>query len=243
MSAVATKPSDAETLSPQIASLERDAVALTAALASSRRTRLLLLLAVVAFVGITCIAFYRLFSQFIGDEQRAKLQALAEKELHDRQDYLMKEVQTLVNSSTPIVSAAFAEQAKKDLPGFMRAAGAERDALVQNLQAKLEERLHAHHEKLLARHEKMLHEEFPAVKDDKLHAAMMANLMVAVDKLVRKYYIDEMSSEMQGMYKSWDEFPIAPPRAEGDDPLEDQLVANLMELLKTKLSETHPPAP
>ena len=64
------------------------------------------------------------------------------------------------------------------------------------------------------------------------------NLQVVVDELVKKYYIEELQSEMKTLYATWDEFPAASPADKGDLPLEDQLVANLLELLKIKLAET-----
>ena len=162
----------------------------------------------------------------------------AQQRLTERNDLIMKDVQALVDHSAPVVSKAFYEQAKNDLPAFLKAGQAERDKLVENLQERLTERLKKHHQTLLARHEKLLHEEFPAVKDEKLHVAMMANLQVVVDELVKKYYIEELQSEMKTLYATWDEFPAASPADKGDLPLEDQLVANLLELLKIKLAET-----
>src|SRR5437879_5747735 len=83
---------------------------------------------------------------------------------------------------------------------------------------------------LLARKQKLLRGGFPAAEDEKLHAAMMANLQVVVDGMVRKYYIEELKSEMLALYGLWDEFPPAPPIEKGDLPLEDQLIGNLQEL-------------
>ena len=154
----------------------------------------------------------------------------------------MKEVQGLVDHSTPVVTKAFYDRAKDDLPAFLQASQAERDKLVEELQEKLSERLKKHHEQLLARHQKLLREEFPAVEDEKLHEAMMANLQVAVDGLVQKYYIEELRQEMLTLYGLWDEFPPVPPGEHGDLPLGDQLIGNLLELAKIRLAETSPPA-
>ena len=238
MSADATNPSEIEPFPQRVAALHSDTRQLVDALAQVRRTRQVLLLALVAFVCITCFAFYRLATRFQQKEHLDLLVRKAQERFAANTDTYMKDVQRLVDHSAPVVSKAFLDQTKKDLPAFLQAGQAQRDKLIDDLQVKLTERLKAHHEQLLARHQKVLREEFPAVEDEKLHAAMMANLQVAVDGLVRKYYIEELRTEMLALYGLWDEFPPAPPAENGDLPLEDQLVANLLELLKIKLAET-----
>jgi hypothetical protein len=162
----------------------------------------------------------------------------AQERLAERNPFIMSEVQKLVDHSAPIVSQAFCEQTKKDLPAFLQAAGAERDTFVEELQKRLNERLTVHHQKLLARYMNVLREEFPAVRDEKLHEAMMANLQTTVDALVRKYYVEELRTELLALYGQWDDFPVAPPVADGEPPLEDQLLANLLDLLKLKLAQS-----
>jgi hypothetical protein len=241
MSPDAANPNEAEALSKRVVSLQRDAEQLVHALAQSQRTRRLILVAMAVFVCVTCYAFYGLATRFQRKEQMDLLLRKAQDRLEKRSDFLMKEVQALVDHSAPVVSEAFYDQAKKDLPGYLQAVQAERDKFTENLQVRLEKRLKAHHQKLLERHAKLLKEEFPAVEDEQLHAAMMANIQVAVDKLVRKYYIEELKQEMLAMYGTWDEFPAADPPSTGDLPIEDQLIGTLLELLKLKIAESPTP--
>ena len=238
MSTGTTNPTEIEVLAERANSLHQNTQQLMGALSQVRRTRFILLLALVVFAAVTCFAFYRLVAKFQEKEQLDLLLSKAQQRLTERNDLIMKDVQALVDHSAPVVSKAFYEQAKNDLPAFLQAGQSERDKLVENLQERLTERLKRHHQNLLARHEKLLREEFPAVKDEKLHVAMMANLQIVVDELVKKYYIEELQSEMKSLYATWDEFPAADPADKGDLPLEDQLVANLLELLKIKLAET-----
>ncbi|MSR59555.1 MAG: hypothetical protein EXS05_18250 [Planctomycetaceae bacterium] len=241
MSSGVSPSTESNSFGARFAAIERESQALVGALSGSQRTRQLVFLALVAIVCITCYAFYKLATRFQQKEQMDALVAKAQERLEDNSDYLMREVQTLVDVSAPVLSEAFYEQAKHDLPGFLQAMQSERNQFVESLQAKLEVKLNAHYEMLLDRHQRLLAEEFPAVTDAKLHEAMMANLRVAVDKLVRKYYIEKMRDELLAMYATWDEFPPAPPAAEGEPRLEDQLVAELLELLKLKLAETPTP--
>jgi len=233
-----TPPGQNESLSQRVASLEQDTRQLVGALAQSQRTRKLIILALVVFVCVTCYAFYGLATRFQRKEQMDVLVRKAQDRLEQRSEFMMKEVQALVDHSAPLVSKAFMDQAKKDLPGYLEAVQSERDKFTENLQARLEERLKTRHQELLERHAKLLKEEFPGVEDEKLHAAMMANLQTAVDKLARKYYIEELKQEMLAMYGTWDGFPAAEKAAAGDPRIEDQLIGTLMELLKLKIAES-----
>ena len=69
MSAGSTNASEAEVLPKRVASLSSDTRQLVDALAQVRRTRQVLLLALVVFVCTTCFAFYRLATQFQQKEQ------------------------------------------------------------------------------------------------------------------------------------------------------------------------------
>jgi hypothetical protein len=242
LSTDATNASVSEVLPKRVASVHSDARQLMEALAQVRRTRQVLLLALVVFVCITCFAFYRLATRFQQKEQLDLLVRKAQERFAANTDQYMRDVQGLVDHSAPVVSKAFYDQAKKDLPAFLQASQAERDKLVEDLQQKLSKRITQHHEQLLSRHQKLLREEFPAVEDEKLHEAMMANLQVAVDAMVQKYYIEELKNEMLVLYGSWDEFPPVPPAGKDDLPLGDQLIGNLLELMKIKLAETSSPA-
>jgi hypothetical protein len=232
---------ETEVLAKRIVSLERDAQQLAQALAQSQRTRGILILALAVFVGVSCYAYYGLATRFLRKDQMDLLVRKAQDRMEQRSDFMMKEVQALVDHSAPVVSQAFYDQAKKDLPAYLQAIQSERDTFTENLQARLEERLQAHHQKLLERHLRLLKEEFPAVEDERLHAAMTANLQVAVNKLARKYYTNELKVEMLSMYGIWDEFPAAAPSAEGDVATEDQLIGALLELLRLKIAQS--PAP
>lgn len=229
-----------DALSKRADSLQQDVKDLIAAQSQVRNTRLLLLLLLIGFVSGTCYAFYGLVAKFQQKEHLDLLVQKAQDRLAKKNDLLVKDVQALVDHSAPVISKAFYDQAKKDTPAFLQAIGSEREKLVEDLQAKLSKRLIEHHEKMVARHQKLLKQEFPAIEDEHLHEAMTANLQIAADALVQKYYIEELKTEFLALYGLWDEFPPAPPADKGDLPIEDQLVANLLELLKGKLAETSP---
>lgn len=242
MSTTVTPAREHESLAPRVAALERETQGLAQSLGEARRTRLLILLLLVAFVCATCFAFYRLATRFQQPEQLQLLRTKAEEKLRDKSDLIVKEAQTLVDNAAPALQTAFMEQFNKDLPTYMQAVGAEREALVENLQKGLQVKLEAHHQQLLERHQALLREEFPAVKDEELHARMMANLQVAVNRLVKKYYIDEVHDQMFALYGLWDEFPMADPAASGELPLADQIYGNVWEWFFLRIKSAEPGA-
>ena len=57
-----------------------------------------------------------------------------------------------------------------------------------------------------------------------------------IDKLVKKYYVDEMESQYRQLYSTWDAFPAAETPKPDELPLEDQLKGVLLDMLRYKLA-------
>jgi hypothetical protein len=58
----------------------------------------------------------------------------------------------------------------------------------------------------------------------------------AMQRMLKKYYVDEMRDEMLGIYETWDRFPAAEPVGPNDPRLEDQLIGNLLEYLSYRFT-------
>jgi hypothetical protein len=226
------------TLAVQLDAVQRQLDELARANARGRTVRLVLFLAVFGFVAVTCFLFYRMASQFQSDENLRLLARTAQDRLSTRQEEYLRQLQILADNTSPVLTQAFLQQAKKDLPTYMQLVAKERDQLADNLQTKLEKRLDNHYQQVLAQHDKTLKEEFPLVQDKELHRRMMANLETVVKKLVKKYYVDELHNQVVLLYTTWDEWPAAAPAAKGEPPTEDQFIAGLLELLTYRMS--HP---
>lgn len=222
----------------RVQQLEREARRVVDVLAQAQRTRQLLFLVLIAFVCVTCYAYYRLATRYQQKEQLDLLLTKAQDQLEKRSDFLATQAQSLVDETAPVVSAAFLEQTKRDLPGFLKAVDGERDKLLENLVSRLEQRLAEHQHRIIERHHALLEQEFPDVKDTHLHEAMLKSLETAFDKLVNRYYIDTMRNEILQIYADWDQFPMVDAVQSGDPRLEDELQGALLELLKMKLTET-----
>src|SRR5258708_2461079 len=105
----------------RIEALERQTAALSAALVQAQRVRLWITLALVAFIGLTITVFYRRAEQLNSAENRDRLTALAQKSVDDHADDFMRQLEALARTAGPVVTNAFYEQAKKDLPKYLQA--------------------------------------------------------------------------------------------------------------------------
>jgi hypothetical protein len=218
---------------PGLEAVLNDSARLVEALESARRTRRFLLLGVLVFLVATGAMFYRLISRISSQENIQEITRLAQARLAENSDQYMNEVRQLIDASTPVLTDAFYKRAKDDLPIFVRSIG---DQLANNLMDQLEKRLSNHYKTILDRHEAILQEELPETKDPELRRRLETNLGVAFDRLVKKYYADEINAQLTTLVDTWEKFPEAPPPDSGTT-LGDQLVGNLFELLKLKLVE------
>ena len=234
--------SELEQLTARLDELQRHTEGLTAALENSRTTRRLIMLAFLAFVVVSLWQFYALGNQLRSAEYQNRLMAELQKSLDGNQKSFQAEGEKLVKAVTPVVTTAFSEQSKKDMPVFMQIIDRERTTLLESLATRMSEKLEDHHHKLLSRHDKLFQEEFPSVQNPEIRDRMMGNTLLALDRLVKKYYVDELKKELQSMDRAWEDFPPADKAGEGDPPLESQLVGELMDLLAIKFSRSRPAA-
>jgi len=222
----------------QVVVLEQRAAALEQALVIGRWVRTGMLLAIAGVAVYFAWSFFALGKHLQSQPNIDRVLKLAEERLSERSGEYLKEVQTLVDDATPVLSTAFSAQMKKDLPSYMDRLGQERKLFEENLQAKLETYVETQQAKLLTNARGLLEQEFPEAADGKLHGRMLDNLTVAVHELTQKYYVESLKHGLEQMYANWDDFPVAPKAEAGDAPLEDQLVADLLDVLTIKLTQS-----
>ena len=216
--------------------LQRRHDAFSAAVDRARRTRRLIMIAFLAFVAIIGWRFYALANTLRSQDYQDRLRDELGKSVATNQDEFTREAEKLVKKITPVISEALSEQSKKDLPLFMQLIDTERKTLMTGLPQRLSERVEKHHREMLRRHEKLIQTEFPAVQDSDVRDRMMGNVYTALDRLVKKYYVDEFQKEFQRMSDAWDDFPPADVPGVGDPGLDEQLMGELMDLVAVKLS-------
>jgi hypothetical protein len=227
-----------QALGQQSEAVQRAAAALSASMARARTVRLVIVLAGVALIAVVCVKFYSLGIEIQSPEYLNALVASGQKRLAENSDRYRGEVDKLVEHASPAVSKAFTEQAKKDLPEFLKKMEKEKDTLAADLQEDFSNRLNTHYERLLAQQENTLKQEFPAIKDDATHERMVKNLDKAVQKLVKKYHVEEFRRKVDELVFTWDHFPEANRPGAGEPSLEDQLITTLLQVLAVSLGSS-----
>ena len=234
--------SELEQLTARLDELQRRTEGLTAALERSRNTRRMIMLAFLVFVVVAVMGFYSLANRIQSADYQNRLIAALQKSVASNQDVFAKEAEKLVAGVTPVVQTAFSEQASKDMPLFMEDIDKQRHVLVENLTDQMTKKIEGHHHELMRRHEKLFKEEFPAIQNAETRERMIGNTCLALDRLVKKYYVDEFKKELQAMETTWEGFPVADLPAKGEPSLEEQLKGALMDMVAITLSRSRPAA-
>lgn len=227
-----------EQLTARLDELQRLTAGLTAALAGSRNSRRMIMLAFVAFVFVALMGFYSLANRIQSAEYQQRLVAELQKSVASNQDTFASEAQKLVEGAAPVIQTAFSEQASKDMPLFMQVIDAQRTEMVNSLVEQMTKKLEGHHHDLVRRHEKLFQQEFPTVQNAEVRERMVGNICLAFDRLVKKYYVDGFIRELKSMETAWEEFPLADQPAEGEASLEEQLKGSLMDLFAITVSRS-----
>ncbi|MBM3970892.1 MAG: hypothetical protein FJ302_13690 [Planctomycetes bacterium] len=227
-----------EQLTARLDELQRRTAGLTAALAGSRNSRRMIMLAFVAFVFVALMGFYSLANRIQSAEYQQRLVAELQKSVASNQDTFASEAQKLVEGAAPVIQTAFSEQASKDMPLFMQVIDAQRTEMVNSLVEQMTKKLEGHHHDLVRRHEKLFQQEFPTVQNAEVRERMVGNICLAFDRLVKKYYVDGFIRELKSMETAWEEFPLADQPAEGEASLEEQLKGSLMDLFAITVSRS-----
>ena len=230
--------SELDQLTVRLDELQRRTEGLTAALEQSRSTRRLIMIAFLGFVLIAGWRFYALGNMIRSDNYQARLLVEVQESVTDNQQEFSREAQKLVDGATPVVTTAFSKQSEKDMPRFMQIINEERAKLLESLSQRMAQKIESHHHGLLRRHDKLFQEEFPAAKDADVRERMMGNTCLALDRLVKKYYVDEFQKELKTMDRTWEDFPPADKPSAGEPPLDSQLIGELMDLLAIKFSRS-----
>jgi hypothetical protein len=214
----------------KIRALGQEVAAMKVALRRSSLTRLTLLLLVLAFLAVSIWMFYNLAMRFGSKENLDRLAAKANERINQSAEPAMKQLQGLVDHCTPVLTKAFSDQAQADMPKYTEVLDAQRELLVKNLETRLGDRITARCEAAGERYEAILREEFPQVDDSELLVQMYASIEQIMEKLVAKYYSEQIRQEVEGVADSWDDFEMADLPAEGETPLEQEFLAELMQL-------------
>lgn len=225
------------TLSERTDHVDAETAAVIKALAKSKRITRCILLGLVIVLVIAGVVFKLKIVDKVTDEAMLEdVGELAQAKLELNMPTYQSELTSLVEAATPMLREAIQDQMQEDMPQYEEALTEQRLLLIENLQARLKQKLSGQQDELLDKYKAILKEEFPQIDDEERHARMIANVKTAMDQLVQKYYVDEFREHLERMYELWETWPVADPVPEGGDPLADQAFGYLLELLQVKLA-------
>jgi len=227
---------DGNSAQERVQSLENQLAELNSALLTVKRTRRIVLVLFFAFVGLIVFLLNDIATELRSEEYLGQLRTEAEKSLENNSAEYMKEVQSLTDEVTPVVTKAFYEQAKKDAPLYAGSFDREKEQLAENLRVRIEEEVNNYYDNALNKYEAELIRNFPKAQDENVRRQLKANLRRSLNKLATKYYADQLKAELDQLYAAWETFPPADMPDKEDLPLEDQLIGYLFELMTVKLS-------
>lgn len=217
-----------EALLSQIATLGDEVTAVKVALRRSSRTRLLLLLLVLAFLAVAIWMFYTLALSFGSKENLNLLAEKANERLDQSVEPAMNHLQGLIDHCMPVLTKAFNDQTQADMPKYTKTLDEQRELLVRNLESRLGDRITARCETVGDQYEAILREEFPEVDDSDLIVQMYASMEQILVKLVDKYYSEQIRQEVEEVCQRWEDFEMADLPEEGDLSLQQEFLAELM---------------
>jgi hypothetical protein len=243
MPAAGSGPVDGSPSTSSLEALMRECESLTGAIAQARTIRRLLMLALLLFAVGVSLLFYKLYRGVTDKENVDRLMATVQQRLSGRSDAYMREVQLFVDSTTPVITDAFYKRATKDLPLLLQGVEKERDDFIVSMQERLVKSLGEHYDAMIAKHEAILIRELPEAKDPEVRRKLVANLHVVFERLIKKYYADELKLKLTALYDAWDRFPAADKPGAGEPELEQQFMGVLLEAVSHRLAESSQAAP
>ncbi|NOX55273.1 MAG: hypothetical protein GXP27_12715 [Planctomycetes bacterium] len=227
--------SAAAELTAQVEALEKEFQKVLRATARGKRVRLVILLLVLLFICVVFWAFWGLANRVRSQENLNEIMALAQERMGGTGGTLQREATRLVENVQPVLLEALQKQIEKDMPRYQEEFTKQQKILLENLRAELQKKFTHPDQQLLDQYMEILVEEFPEAKDEQLQQRVVGNLTRAMEDMVAKYYVDEFEAQLNEMYETWEEFPVADPPAEGDLPLAQQMLYLLGDLFKPRI--------
>ena len=223
-------------LSQKIVQIEREVDALRSAISRARTMRFVFLIALIALVLAVVYFFLQLARQVTSEKFMEEIATEARLHIENNQNDYQKQVQSLVDHSYPILTQAFSDQATKDMQKFTSAMDHEREALTNNLQTQLNDRLSKKYQGVLQEYESKMIETFPELADEKTRDKVVDNFQSIIKTLVARNYGDRFNESSQRLMSIWDQFPASEEVVGDATTLEEKLVHNLMQVATEVMS-------
>ena len=261
MSAENPSAADLDQLSQKVTAIERDSMAIGTAMTRGRQFRLGIFVLLFAVVIVFIFKYKAFFEQFTTEAKQEEFMTAAQTTFFGEEDIehavmtklfdgkepdaaLQDTLNQMAESSGQQVQEIFRAQVESDMGKYTAALHAQREILAQNLEQRLNEMVDEHYKELLNQHQSILEEKFKdrSQFSEKQLGRMIYNLDEAQKRLLKKYYVKELETQLKQLYDQYESFPVAEAAKPGDQPLEKQLLQKMAEMVSLKLSSTPEPA-
>ena len=212
----------------KIKNIDQQVDALRAAINRARQLRVIIFLVLIALLVAIVVMFMNLAKRVTSEEFINEVASLSQQHFNENQSVYQSHVQQFVDRSYPVVTGAFSTQATKDLPKFTEAFNEQRDAFVNNLRSRMDEKLTKKYQDILTQHENLIVAEFPELKDQAIREKVLVNFQFIIERLVARNYGDQFNNEAKKLIALWDSFPAAKEAGPNDPTLEEKLLENLL---------------
>ena len=224
-------------LAQRVAQLENEAADLESAWNRSRITNRWLLLLSVGLVTGVLWKSYETVSQVRDKRWQEQVILILQENSPEHRQLFRNELREIWNQVEPDLVNDFRVQIQEDSPAIEKAFLVQRDEFEKNIKTKLQRAVLANYRKTLDRNVELLNREFPKLRDKALRDRVISRTLAAIEQLIDKHYMAPLESELQELYASYQEFPVADPSVtgSGDDTPAMRFLWQMLKLLKLKL--------
>ena len=224
-------------LAQRVAQLEKEAVDLESAWNRSRTTnRWLLLLSVGLVTGVLWKSYHTL-SQIRDKRWQDRMILVFQENSEEHRRLFQNELRQIWNRVEPELATDFRAQLQQDSPRIEKAFLVQRDEFEENVKRNFKRAVLANYRKTLDRNVELLNREFPDLQNTALRDRVISRTLIAVEQLIDKHYVAPLEAELQELYASYQEFPVADPpvTGSGEDTPAMRFLWQMLKLLKLKL--------
>ena len=224
-------------LAQRVAQLENEAADLESAWNRSRTTNRWLLLLSVGLVTGVLWKSYDTLSQVRDKRWQDRMILVFQENSEEHRRLFQNELREIWNRVEPELATDFRAQLQQDSPRIEKAFLVQRDEFEENIKTKFKRAVLANYRKPLDRNVELLNREFPNLRNKALRDRVISRTLIAVEQLIDKHYVAPLEAELQELYASYQEFPVAdaPGTGPGEDTPAMRFLWQMLKLLKLKL--------
>ena len=224
-------------LAQRVAQLENEAADLESAWNRSRTTNRWLLLLSVGLVTGVLWKSYDTLSQVRDKRWQDRMILVFQENSEEHRRLFQNELRQIWNRVEPELATDFRAQLQQDSPRIEKAFLVQRDEFEENIKTKFKRAVLANYRKTLDRNVELLNREFPDLQNTALRDRVISRTLIAVEQLIDKHYVAPLEAELQELYASYQEFPVAdrPVTGSREDTPAMRFLWQVLKLLKLKL--------